>query len=778
MSTTKQVLVEFESDASTEEAWVVTHTTIHEQMSGPYTAEASIATHNTQFEPSFLLGLDCTLRVKREGLWHPIPGIVSSVAEGNSTQHELQLNIVIVPALWALSQTQQTRIFQEMTVPDILKEVLEAGLGDYGREVEFLLMEGTGESKGSMYPICEYRVQYNESNLAFCQRLMAEEGISYFFDLNGEKEKLVLSDADTDYTPVESEGSTIQYQPNVDNVRTHEVVHSFDLHSSMQPTKVSVQHFNWTKPSAGITGSSEPIEQGDGAVHGAGVDPERELYQHDYVPPTLSDYDDANGYQANDASEQAQLRWKAHAQLAQVYTGTSTALGLMPGAVLDLEGHPQPGLDGQYLVLNVNHAVTVEHNQEDTTYINHFRCIRASETCRPKRVERPRILGLQTATVVGPASDEIHTDVHGRIKVHFHWDRVESNEASSCYIRVMQTSAGAGWGTFFLPRIGMEVVVSFLDGNPDRPLVTGTVYNGENVPPYPMPDEKTKSTIKTQSSPGGKGYNELTFEDAAGSEQIIVHAQKDYNETVRNNHHTHVGGNQKNIVAGNQDEVVTKDQHLVVEANRQVDVTGTFTETIDGKVTTTINGGLDVQVTAGDEFRTITGNQSKKVTGYEWQIVEGELRQSISENVEQRIGGELYVDVKKSATQNVTKSLTVHTDDKYSLTAMKGVAVVGIPTIELNAPTEIILNAPKVTDTSASSLTKTLHKEEVVGSAMSVTGFTFSTTGASVSLHTGLAMDVKIVQIKEAQASVEKSTTDIKNTVTASIELMGLKLIG
>jgi len=198
----------------------------------------------------------------------------------------------------------------------------------------------------------------------------------------------------------------------------------------------------------------------------------------------------------------------------------------------------------------------------DERYSNAFECIPADRRyCPPRTLKRPRVLGPQTAIVTGPSGEEIHTDAHGRIKVHFPWDRLNpADDCASCWLRVAQSWAGRGFGTWFLPRVGMEVVVEFLEGNPDRPLVTGCVYNPDTALPYPLPDEKTKSTIKTQSSPGGEGFNELRFEDAKDAEEIWIHAQKDLNVKVLNNESTsvdidqslQVGGNQTIVVKGNQ----------------------------------------------------------------------------------------------------------------------------------------------------------------------------------------------------------------------------------
>jgi type VI secretion system secreted protein VgrG len=231
--------------------------------------------------------------------------------------------------------------------------------------------------------------------------------------------------------------------------------------------------------------------------------------------------------------------------------------------------------------------------------INRFECIPLAVEWRPaRRWPKPRITSMQTATVVGPSGEEIHTDIHGRIKVQFHWDRENpANETSSCWVRVQQAWAGGGWGFWWVPRIGMEVVVQFVDGDPDRPLVTGSVYNATNELPYPLPDEKTKSTIKSNSSLGGGGSNEFRFEDKAGSEQIYAHAQKDYNEVVEHDHNT--------LVHNCQTNTVDVDQTQTIGANQ--------TETVHNQVMT-VDGNRTVHVKTRSR-RTWTHRETRHVVG-------------------------------------------------------------------------------------------------------------------------------------------------------------------
>jgi type VI secretion system secreted protein VgrG len=238
-------------------------------------------------------------------------------------------------------------------------------------------------------------------------------------------------------------------------------------------------------------------------------------------------------------------------------------------------------------------------------YKNRFQCVPVETPWRPSRnAPRPVIAGLQTALVVGPAGEEIYTDEHGRIRVQFHWDRHGRRDAhSTCWIRVIQGPwSGAGWGFQFIPRVGMEVAVSFLDGDPDRPVVTGALYNGQNRVPHALPAEKTRSAIRTQSSPNSQGYNELRFEDRAGAEEVYVHAQRDLVEEVLHCHSTRVGATQQNVVLASQvervghdvDVVVGRDQRLHVEGRREVTVSGGESlKTLEGRESVTTAFSVD-----------------------------------------------------------------------------------------------------------------------------------------------------------------------------------------
>jgi type VI secretion system secreted protein VgrG len=296
------------------------------------------------------------------------------------------------------------------------------------------------------------------------------------------------------------------------------------------------------------------------------------------------------------------------AQLSKA-SGTSDCVILTAGCRFELKNHPAAANNGRYVLVNVTHTAVqspaLETGEEiEQAYQNEFQCIAYggnNSPYRPPRVTpKPLIRGSQTARVVGPAGEEIFTDKYGRIKVQFHWDREGKFDAgSSCWIRVGQLWAGKKWGAMFIPRIGMEVIVDFIEGDPDQPIVTGTVYNPETMPPYSLPDEKTKSGIKTDSTKGGGGFNEIRFDDAKGKEQLFIHSERNMDVRVKNDSLEHVTNDRHLIVKNNQHEKVEKDKHLKVGGDQNEQIGGSMSLKI----------GADTDVKVGAKFAVDAGNE-------------------------------------------------------------------------------------------------------------------------------------------------------------------------
>jgi type VI secretion system secreted protein VgrG len=673
------VRVSFLPDGDAAE-WTVAGLQLSERFNQPYELRLDLRTTNLTAEPAQLLGVSATVMTERGSLTRELCGIIESVEDGLADHDALIATVVIVPALMALAQRKTSRIFQEKTIPEILQEVLEEGLGPYERTIDTDFLSGS-------YSPQEYTVQYQETDLDFVERLMEEYGITYRFKHEDGKEILMLLDSDAAYVDVTSFGNMDGVLPVVlrdGSSGQREDIRAFHRESKLRPTVARTMVFDWLAPE-----SLQPAENAEAAElegqNGATLEPEREVYEHE-APTTTYGYR-TGGLDFAAVEEQTKLRRKVQQRDAVRCFGTSTVTGLAPGQKFELLDHPQAELEGQYLVIAVEHSAGTLSNTSvpGEDYANRFECIPLAVEWRPaRRWPKPRITSMQTATVVGPAGEEIHTDEHGRIKVQFHWDRDGAfDENTTCFIRVVQPWAGNGWGFVFLPRIGMEVAVTFIDGDPDRPVVTGCLYNGANPPPYGLPDEKTKSTIKSESSPGGNGFNELRFEDAAGAEEIYIHAQKDFNEEVLNDHNTHVGNNQTNTVEvdqeqtvhGNQTEVVDGNQDVTVNTDRIMHVVGNFDETIDGTETRNVTGDV-TETFSANETRTITGDQTETISGSVTHTITGSVTDTISGSVTQTITG--GANVTTPATFNVTAAggITMSAPAGYKVIAPGGTTVV------------------------------------------------------------------------------------------------------
>jgi type VI secretion system secreted protein VgrG len=479
-------------------------------------------------------------------------GHVSRFVQGRTDQRVTHYRIEMVPWLWFLTRTADCRIFQKLSVPDILVKVFkDRGYSDFK-----LKLRGTYEPR-------EYCVQYRETDFNFASRLMEEEGIAYFFEHEKDKHTLVLADEPGAHVPC----------PNQAKVRCEvtsgmveeDVITAWRVEYELRPGKYTLGSFNFETPSTSLLTSV------DGSGNGAS---KWEVYDYpvEYLKKPRGE-------------ALAKVRIQEEQAAREISIGRSTCRGLVVGYRFELEGHDRRELNQPYLITAMRHQATVGSSYTTgpeagaaERYTNEFTCIPNSVPFRPPRVTpKPVIHGVQTAIVVGPKGEEIHTDKYARVRVQFHWDREgKRDEKSSCWIRVAQNWAGKRWGTVFPPRTGQEVIVEFLEGDPDQPIIVGRVYNAEHMPPYALPAEQTKSTIKTYSSKGGGGFNEIRFEDKKGSEQVFIHAERRQDVRVRRDSLEWVGQDRHLIVEGDQFEQVKGDKHLKAGGDHNEQIDGTL----------------------------------------------------------------------------------------------------------------------------------------------------------------------------------------------------------
>jgi type VI secretion system secreted protein VgrG len=553
-------------------------------------------------------------------------GKVRSVNVLGHREGRWRYRIWVAPTLWWLTRVHRSRIFQGQPVPDILAEVLrEAGV------------EAKLSLSGSYEPR-EYCTQYRETDFTFLSRLMEWEGLFYFFEHSEAGHTLVIGDKPRVHEPLPG-GGVLPLRDHDDRAGDGEYLHLLERVHRLRPGAVHLKDYNFEKPVLDVSGKAKS-PQGK---------------------PALEIYDYPGEYvELGVGKQSAKIRMEEGVQAARTLDGESVAPSLTPGYCFEVaDGGTHAG---EYTVVEVVHSghlpeTAGSREARGLLYSNRFRCMPSQVPFRPRRLTpTPSIPGVQTAMVVGPAGEEIHTDKHGRIKVQFHWDREgERDDKASCWVRVGQALGGPGWGALYLPRVGHEVLVRFLEGNPDRPLIAGTVYNGENPTPYPLPEEKTKSTLKSASSLGSNGFNELRFEDAADAEEIFIHAQKDKELLTEND--------KDQEVRGYEDLRVKKDRARTVEGNQQLLVTLNDASKVKGNQSLLVSGERTTE-TSGGHTEQVVRNQSMTVGKGLTSVIMRVATESVGAAKTLKIGGGYAINVALSVTEAVggLKSVDVGKD--------------------------------------------------------------------------------------------------------------------
>jgi len=516
----------------------------------------------------------------------------------------------VVPWLWFLTLSSECKIFQNLSVLDIVEKVFKAqGHSDFQIKCT------------KSYAKREFCVQYRETHFNFVSRLMEEEGIFYFFEHTKDKHVLVLADGNSAVKPCPGQG-TARMAAQAGTWQEEDVVTAFQRELAVQSDKVTLRDYDYLQPSLQLESS----------VSGEG---KAEVYDY---PGNYSKPADGERY--------ARLRLEEAEAGLQIARGASTCRGFLSGGRFDLKEHYRSDANQTYLLAQVRHsgrAGGYRTGEADAfTYRNTFVALPYSVPFRPPRVSRrPVVSGSQTALVVGKSGEEIWVDSHGRVKVQFYWDRDgKKNENSSCWVRVASSWAGKNWGFVQIPRIGQEVIVDFLEGDPDRPIITGRVYNAEQTPPYTLPGDQTQSGVKSRSSKGGgsDNFNELRFEDRKGSEQIVLHAEKDMqlevehdrSENVGNNETVTIGKDRTESVGNNESISIGKSRTESVGADESVSISGSRTiavskdEAIDISGKRTDSVGKDEEVSVGENRTHAVGKDDKLSAGKNFALDAGD----------------------------------------------------------------------------------------------------------------------------------------------------------
>lgn len=506
-----------------------------------------------------------------------LTGMVSRFTQSGYDVDFATYEVELVPMLWLLTLSRDRKIYQAKSVKDILAAVL----GDFGITFEDKLTQ--------TYTPLDYCVQYDETAFDFISRLMEQNGIFYFFTHTSSAHTMVLGDASSNFADCAG-AAAVRFFPSTGMENPIDTVSRFAYENGIGVKTATVNDYDFVNPSTSLEGTHAG-SAGSGTVYEFG----------------------AGHLAASAATAIAKLRVEASQVNAAILRGDSYCYPFQAGSKFTLSGHFVSTLNAAYVLRRVHHTA------RDDMYINSFEAFPATAPFRPPvQTARPRAVGCETALVVGPSGEEIWTDAHGRIKVQFPWDRDGvKDDKSSPFIRVAQSVAGKGFGALFLPRVGQEVVITYLNGDPDRPLVTGCVYNGENTPPVTLPANQTQTVMRTWSSKQGAAGNELRFEDKKDSEQLYMHAQKDMlveiedalTTTITKGAEIHTltegdrtvdvqKGKEVHNVKGTRELTATGDETHTNGAKFTHKVTGDYALTIDGKLSITVTGAISIKGSA------------------------------------------------------------------------------------------------------------------------------------------------------------------------------------
>jgi type VI secretion system secreted protein VgrG len=669
-------------------------------------------------------------------------GIVSRFVAGALSRRKLRTyRAEVVPWTWLLTRTTDCRIFQNQNTPDIITTIFsDFGFGDYKLE-----LKGT-------FPKWEYCVQYRETAFNFISRLMEREGIFYFFRHEDGKHTMVLANAASSYTNVPE--SPVEYGPG-SLAPNH--IQSWEHHYEFRSGKWTRTDYNFETPSTSLlTTTSTVIDLPDA--------PKYELF--DYP----GEY-----FIKGDGDPVTKVRMEEEEAGYSVVNATSQCCTFTPCGKFTLTHHDVAAENGDYVITSIRHAATETSygsTANGTSYNNAFTCIPASVIYRPPRATpKPMVQGVQTAVVTGPGGEEIYVDKYGRIKVQFFWDRKgKKDDKSSCWIRVAEQWGGKNWGVVCNPRIGQEVIVDFLEGDPDRPLITGRVYNAEQMPPYDLPANMTQSGIKSRSSKGGSpaNYNELRFEDKKGSELVTLHAEKDQSIEVEHDEAHWVGHDRTKNIDHDETTHVKHDRTETVDNNETITIHANRTETVDKDESITIHGNRTETVDK-DETITIHGNRTETVDKNESITISGSRTENVSKDESITIGG--------GRTENVSKdeSITIGGGRTENVSKDESITIGGGRTENVSKDESITIGGGRTESVGKDeAITISGNQTINVGKALAITA------ADSIALTTGSA---SIVMNKNGNITIQgkditiNGSGELAGSASKNITLKGQKIL-
>ncbi|BFO07545.1 type VI secretion system tip protein VgrG [Serratia rubidaea] len=730
-----------------------------EQVSHSFELQVMLLSTDARLDRRAMLGQPITLTIPTQGLLSApryLNGKVTSVnvhsADINGARYAVY-TLTMESDLWPLKRDRNQRIFQNQRVPDIVRTVL----GEYGVQVE--------EQLSGSYRSWEYCVQYQESSYDFISRLMELEGIYFFFRHEADKHTLVLHDAPQQHQPF-SGYEAIPYHATPSGGSTgEEGIGQWAISERVTPGIYSIDDYDFRKPNAWLFQARQnPSSPQPGQI--------------DYYdwPGHFVEHGDGEFY-----ARVRQEEWQAEHQRI---SATATALGIVPGCTFTLLNPPFASDSGEYLVLSASYDL--EENSyasggDEAVHRIDMTVIPADTPYRsPQRTPWPRTHGPQTARVVGPQGESIWTDKYGRIKVKFHWDRqAKGDETSSGWVRVSSAWAGQGFGGVQIPRVGDEVVIDFINGDPDRPIVTGRVYNEASMPPWALPAGATMMGFMTRSKDGhSDNSSHLFFEDKAGSEMVQLHAEKDMNISVENDKTVTIDGNRTTTIQKKQQDEVFGDARFTYHGTRTTTVTKKETKTFEDGEKVTISNGRNSEITSGGEQLKITGERRVETVGTEEQIVSKKVTRRYNEGMDfylegkryDQITGKRHVIVTDDVTDdyqgNLNQTITKNVDTKiignWKQDAKEGMTLTSDQMITIDSKVKVSIKTPAALEYKDHKETVSMFSFDFTAAKVVTEGYsTTVTVGGKLGLatmkfdKTGFDLSTKEGRVEFGQAMVQ-----------------------
>lgn len=638
-------------------------------------------------------------------------GFISRFVQTGAQTGMANYRATMVPWLWFLTKTTDCRIFQNKTIPDIVQGIFK----EYGFTDVKAKLQGTYEPR-------DYCVQYRETDYNFVARLMEQYGIFYFFEHEKEKHTLVLTDNPDAHQPC-PEQPKAKWNPQGSKSLTEDVVSTLEVEKIFRPGKYALTDYNFETPSTSL------LSEIDTTIT-VGGNTKYEVY-------------DYPGEYEKKAQGKTLVKLRMEEQeVKHLYvTGTSSCRAFATGYRFDFEDYSRADLNQAYVLTAVSHSATVgdtyttgKSSDGSSAYTNAFVCIPHKVPFRPPQITpKPIVQGPQTAVIVGPSGEEIYVDKYGRVKAQFHWDREgKFDENSSCWMRVSQVHAGKGFGGIDTPRIGEEVIISFLEGDPDRPLIVGRVYNGQNMPPNGLPGAGMISGLKSNSTPGGGGNNCIMMDDTKGNELYSMNAQFNCTENVGNNRTTTIGVDDSLTVGSNQTIGIGADRKETVSGTETISITGHRTETVDGGETVTVNGGRS---------HTVNGTQTTTISVAEVHSVGAGRMHNVGAAEAIDVGGAQMVNVGAAQMVNVGGLQSLNVGASKSTNAGSNISVKAGGNISEKA-------GGKIDSTAGGAMTLTatgdfLAKTSAKGGVDAASELVLKCGGASITLKSGGEITIK-----------------------------------